>query len=83
MAEELRPRITRKNAANNANQSSDLRQKMKKPTAHQTAVQSAQKKVNRAAYTLTELPEVVSARSSFEVSTPVSVLHITGSLHAL
>src|SRR5437660_755990 len=50
------PDITRKKAASSASQSSDLRQKMRKLTAHQIAAVIAKKMVSRAAYSLTEKP---------------------------
>jgi hypothetical protein len=39
--------ITRKKAASSASQSSDLRQKMKKPTAHQIVATIMKKMVNK------------------------------------
>jgi len=74
--------ITRKKAASSANQSSDLRQKMRKPTAHQIAVMIAREMVSRAAYPLTEKPLVESAWSTFAVSAP-GRLHNRGPTHAL
>ena len=48
--------ITRTKAASSANQSSDLRQKMKKPTEYQIAEVITMKMVSRVANPLTERP---------------------------
>src|SRR5947207_3062756 len=47
---------TREKAASNANQSSDLRQKMRKPTPYQIASMITKKMVSRAGYPLAAKP---------------------------
>jgi hypothetical protein len=48
--------ITRKKAGNKANQSSDLRQKMRKPIPLHTNMITTKKIVRKAAYSLAEKP---------------------------
>ena len=74
--------ITRKKAANRANQSSDLRQNRRKPIPHHITAMITQKMVQKVAYPLAETPSARSAWSPLAVSAP-AMLHSTGPIHAL
>src|SRR6266568_3725888 len=75
--------ITRKKAASSASQSSDLRQKMMKPTAHQIAAMITEKMVNKAAYPLADKPVVESVCSPCAGSAPKSLPHAVPIKHAV
>src|SRR5260370_24525611 len=75
--------ITRTKAASSANQSSDLRQKMMKPTPYQIAAVITLRMVSRAAYPLADRPRVKSACSICTGSASGRLLHVTESTNTV